>query len=179
VAQSPSPPDSSAGADDLIIMGRVAAPYAVRGWVKVQPFTEYLDSLLDYPVWHLARRGQWQAKSWLDAKVHGQTLLVQLEGVDDRDAAAALTGSEIAVRRSELPPADEGEYYWDDLIGLEVVNPAGEKLGKIRGLLETGAHDVMQVTGDDRERLIPFTEPIVLEVDVARGLVVVDWEPDY
>lgn len=159
-------------------MGRIAAPYAVKGWVKVQPYTEYLDSLLDYPVWHLGKAGGWREYTVLEARVHGAALIASLDGVTDRERAQVLAGMEIAVPRAEMPEAEEGEYYWDELIGLRVVNLAGEDLGRVEGLLETGAHDVMRVLGE-RERLIPFTGPIVRNVDVAAGLIEVDWGSDY
>lgn len=159
-------------------MGRVAAPYAVRGWIKVQTFTEYLDSLLDYPVWWLGKAGKWQSYSIVEAKVHSQSVIAQLEGVNDRNQSEAMVGMEIAVPRAELPAAEEGEYYWDDLVGLTVVNLAGENLGKVEGILETGAHDVLKVVGD-RQRLIPFTNPILSEVDLKAGRILVDWGLDY
>ena len=159
-------------------MGRIAAPYAVRGWIKVQPFTEYLDSLLDYPVWRLGKPTGWQEYRVLEARVHSNHLIAQLEGVNDRSQAEALQGLEIAVARDELPEAEEDEYYWDDLIGLDVVNLDGVNLGKVTGLLETGAHDVLEVEGD-KKRLIPFTEPIVVEVDLKTGRIQVDWGADY
>lgn len=159
-------------------MGRVAAPYAVRGWIKVQTFTEYLDSLLDFSVWWLGKAGKWQAFNVLEAKVHSQFLVAQLEGVNDRNQSESMVGMEIAVPRAELPEAEEGEYYWDDLIGLTVVNLLGETLGKVEGILETGAHDVLKVAGD-RQHLIPFTDPILREVDLKAGRIVVDWGLDY
>jgi 16S rRNA processing protein RimM len=159
-------------------MGRVAAPYAVRGWLKIQPFTETLDSLLDYPRWQLGRDGRWQTYAVREAKLHGQFLLAELDGVAGRDAAEALTGCEIAVDRAELPAAAEGEYYWDELIGLAVVNRQGEALGEVSGLLETGAHDILRVQGE-RERLIPFVGAIVDSVDLAARRIVVDWGKDY
>lgn len=159
-------------------MGRIAAPYAIRGWIKVQPFTEYLDSLLDYPVWRLGKQTGWQEYRVLDARIHSNSLIAQLEGVNDRSQAEALQGLEIAVARDELPEAEADEYYWDDLIGLDVVNLEGVNLGKVAGILETGAHDVLKVSGE-RERLIPFTEPIVVEVDLKAGRIKVDWGADY
>lgn len=160
-------------------MGRVAAPYAVRGWVKIQPYTEYLDNLLDYPVWRLGKAGRWREYAVLEAKVHGQFLLAQLEGVNDRDAAETLHGHEVAVMRAELPPAETDEYYWDDLVGLEVVNLAGDVLGRVAEMLESGAHDIMRVVAGERERLIPFVAPIVRQVDIAAGRIEVDWGTDW
>lgn len=173
------PPEGSRPSEDvLVVMGRISAPYAVRGWVKIQPHTEYIDSLLDYPVWHVGRNGQWRRFRLVEGKVHTQYLLAHLEGVDDRDAAEGLMGMDIAVLREEMPEAEDGEYYWDDLIGLEVVNSEGVALGRVTGLLETGAHDVLQVKGE-RERLIPFVDAYVREVDLEGGRIVVDWGLDY
>ncbi len=159
-------------------MGRVVAPYAIKGWIKLQTFTEDLDGLLDYPVWRLGRNGNWREYRLLDGKVHGQYLLAGLEGVNDRDASEALQGMEVAVLREEMPEADEDEYYWDELVGLEVTNIQGEALGRVVGLLETGAHDVLQVQGE-RMRLIPFVEVYIQSVDVAAGKIVVDWGLDW
>ncbi len=160
-------------------MGRIAAPYAVRGWVKIQTFTQDLDSLLDFPVWHLGKAGKWRQYKVVMAKVHSQSLVAQLAGVDDRSAAEALQGMDIAVERDSLPPAQDGEYYWDDLIGLTVVNLAGETLGVVAALVESGAHDIMKVVQDEQERLIPFTAPIVQAVDAEAGQIKVDWGADW
>lgn len=159
-------------------MGRIAAPYAVRGWVKVQTFTESLDSLADYPVWRLGRAGKWRDYTLLEAKVHGNVLVAHLAGIDDRGLAESLLGMDVAVARDELPEPEADEFYWDDLIGLDVVNMAGQHLGRVEALLETGAHDVLRVR-DERERLIPFVDAIVREVDMANGRIVVDWGTDY
>lgn len=163
-------------------MGRVAAPYAVQGWLKIQPYTECLDGLLDYREWWLGSdqgpHPGWRAYRVLDGRVHGQTLLVQLAEVADRSAADRLKGLLVAVERAALPPAEADAYYWDDLIGLEVVNLQHVRLGKVAGLLETGAHDVLRVQGE-RERLIPFVAAYVREVDLQAGCLRVDWGADW
>lgn len=164
--------------DDLTVMGHIGVPYGVRGWVRVHAYTEYGDGLLDYPVWWLGRNGQWRECAVLEAAEHPKSLVAHLAGCDDRDAAAALRGSEIAIPRSSLPQAGDNEYYWVDLIGLKVFNREGQLLGSVAGLLETGANDVLVVRGA-RERLVPFVGHVVLEVDVAAGKMVVDWGLDY
>lgn len=163
---------------NLVVMGRIAAPFGIRGWVKVQTFTEEFDGLLAYPVWHLGRGGQWREVAVLETDVHSKGLVVRLDGCNDRDAAAALKGLDVAVPREELPEAAENEYYWSDLIGLAVVNAQGETLGKVADVLETGANDVL-VVEDERERLIPFVAQVILEVDLAAGQINVDWGADY
>ena len=159
-------------------MGRISAPFGVRGWVKVHAFTDTMDGLLDYPVWWLERNGAWHEHRVLEGNVHGKLLIARLEGVSDRSAAEALNGTDIAVLRSELPPSGEGEYYWNDLIGLKVVNTAGVELGTVGSLLQTGADDVLVVQGE-RERLIPFVKQVVLDVDKAAGVIRVEWGADY
>jgi 16S rRNA processing protein RimM len=169
--------------EDLVVMGRVAAPYAVSGWLKIQPFTEYVDSLLEYPQWHVGKNGQWRICRLLDGKVHGQTLLVSLEGVSDRNVAETMQGFEVAVARGDLPPPGEGEYYWDQLTGLEVVNLQGDVLGRVVGVLETGAQEVLKIQGEldskPVERLIPFVAALVHTVDLAAKRIVVDWGLDF
>jgi 16S rRNA processing protein RimM len=115
----------------------------------------------------------------VDGKVHNHYLLACLEGVDDRTGAEALMGLDVAVLREEMPEAEDDEFYWDDLIGLEVVNVQGEALGQVAGLLETGANDVLQVRDGDQERLIPFVDAVIQQVDLEAGRLVVDWGLDY
>jgi 16S rRNA processing protein RimM len=162
----------------MVIMGRVAAPFAVSGWVKVQVFTEQADGLLRYRDWWLRRDGQWRQVAVEEAAVHGQGVVAKLKGCDDREAAAALRGSEVAVPRAALPRNEDGEYYWADLEGLRVRNLQQQELGRITGLIDTGANQVLVVRGE-RERLIPFVSAVVESVDLARGEVAVDWGADW
>lgn len=163
---------------DLVVMGRVAGAYGVKGWIRLQVFTERVDGLLDYPRWWLHGERGWEPADVEAGAAHGRALLAKLRGCDDREDAAARRGCEVAVPRAELPPAAEGEYYWSDLEGMQVGNLRGEALGVVAGLLETGANQVLVVRGE-RERLIPFVGPVVKSVDVARGELLVDWEADY
>jgi 16S rRNA processing protein RimM len=159
-------------------MGRIVAPYGVRGWIKVRPQTESTDGLLGYRTWWLGKQGEWNSYQLLEGRVHGTDVVARLEGVADRDRAARLRGCDVAVPRSELPPAPAGEYYWADLIGLEVVNREGVRLGQIAEVFATGANDVLVVRGE-RERLIPFVEAVVVDVDLEGALLTLDWGADY
>lgn len=164
----------------MVIMGRVASAFGVRGWVKVQPYSEYVDSLLDYEVWYLGHEhGPWREMKVLQAEARDKTLAAQFPGCTDRNAAEKLKGLMIAVPRSSLPEQEEDEYYWADLIGLKVINKAGENLGFVSELLETGANDVLVVKGDGRDMLIPFLESVIGEVDMKAGTMRVDWSADY
>jgi len=159
-------------------MGRILAPYGVRGWIKVKPQTEAIDGLLSYRGWWIGRGDAWQACRLVEGRVHGAGLIVHLEGFDDREKATAITGWRIAVPRAALPQAGEGEYYWCDLVGMTVVNLQREVLGRVEEIFATGANDVLVVCGD-RERLIPFVESVVKRVEREKARLVVDWGSDY
>jgi 16S rRNA processing protein RimM len=162
----------------MVVMGRIAAPYGVLGWVNVLPDTEMLDGLFDYPVWWVQSEGAWREFPVEDAKVHGDHLLAKLQGIADREQAFRLKGKLLAVPREQLPEPEEGEYYWSDLIGLTVKNVQGVELGRVKELFETGANDVI-VVEREHERLIPYIDQVVLEVDLAGKRMLVDWDAEF
>jgi 16S rRNA processing protein RimM len=162
----------------MMVMGRIAGAFGVKGWVKVQTFTQSVDTLIGFPSWWLKQAAGWQERKVEEAAVHGRTVIAKLSGVHDRDAAAQLLGYEVAVPRDQLPASRAGEYYWADLIGIGVSNIQGVPLGRVAKLLETGAQQVLLVEGE-RERLIPFIESVVVSVDVAGRSLVVDWDADF
>ena len=165
--------------DALLVMGRIVAPYGVKGWVRVVTFTETAENLLAYSPWYLMLNGHWQEAEVQEGKLHGKGLVVRLAGCEDRDAAAGFSGKDIGVYRSQLPTPEADEYYWSDLIGLTVINQENIILGQIEYLLETGANDVMVVTGKG-ERLIPLVfKEIVLEVNLAQRWLRVAWDVDF
>ena len=164
----------------MVVMGRVIGAQGIQGWVKVQTFTEYLDSLLDYNTWYVGNEQSWRPVEVLEANVHGgKGLIAKLQGVVDRTAAEKCKGLLIAVPRDSLPKQKEGEYYWSDLIGLSVENLAGEKFGTVDSLLETGANDVLVVKGEGGETLLPFIASVIQQVDLKSKLIRVDWQADY
>ncbi len=169
-----------------VIMGRIAAAHGIRGWVKVQPYTEHLDSLLAYKSWWIGQEtGSWREVEVGQCEVHTRTLAAQLPDCPDRSAAEKLKGLLIAVPRSSLPQQGSDEYYWSDLIGLAVVNAAGVRLGMVENLLETGANQVLSVQpvlGTNRSSgkiLIPFVATAIRQVDLQNKIVHVDWAADY
>lgn len=153
----------------------------------MQTSTESIESLLDYPDWWLGRddnstqpgikNSPWQKYLVETAKVHNDSLLVKLKGVGDRDAAMALKSKHVAVPREEFPEADDGEYYWSDLIGLNVTNQQDVVLGLVSDVFETGANDVIVVKDPKggKERLLPFVDQTILEVSLAEKTMSVDW----
>lgn len=176
---------------EMIVMGRIVAPYGVLGWIKVLPDTEMLDGLKAYPNWSIGKATKWQQYRLDKLKVHNDVLLVKLDGVDDRDKAFALKGSQVAVPKAELPAPLSDEYYWVDLIGLTVSNEQGVVFGKVADVFETGANDVLVVrevlvdgakTDKDskhKERLIPFVDQVIKTVDLSAQTMLVDWDESY
>jgi 16S rRNA processing protein RimM len=161
-----------------VILGQVTGLYGVKGWVKVHSYTEPREAILDYKDWLLLRDGDWQSVRLAEGKRHGKTVIARLEGVNDRDVAAAYVDDSIGVPREQLPDAGRDEFYWADLEGLQVVHSDGRILGKVAYLLATGANDVLVVKGD-QEILIPFVQgEVIKDVDLAAGVINVDWEWD-
>jgi 16S rRNA processing protein RimM len=144
----------------------------------VYSYTQPREAILNYRHWYLQQDKVWREVEVAEGKRHGKGVIVRLSGLDDRDQAAMLIDSEIAVERDALPAVEQGSYYWTDLEGLKIVHRDGTELGRVAYLLETGAHDVLVSTGKP-ERLIPFImDRVILDVDLAAGVITVDWEPD-
>ncbi len=171
----------AAASDDIVVMGRIQGPYGIKGSLKARAFTETPEALLDYPNWWLeGRDGTWHEQKVISARLHSDSIVVDIEGLADRETAAAWRGALIGVPRSKLPKLRRGEFYWADLVGFTVENRAGEKLGSVRGVLESSAHPVLQVEGEDgRERMIPVVAAYVDSIDAANQRIVVDWGLDY
>ncbi|WP_031435703.1 ribosome maturation factor RimM [Methylomarinum vadi] len=167
-------------AKDFIKVGEINGVFGVKGWVKVFSFTEPRENILNYSPWYLQRKGETKEMHLVGGQRQGKLVVAALEGVADRDAAAALIGWDILIDKEQLPVPEQGEYYWADLVGLRVETEQGEALGIVDHLMETGANDVLVVKDGKKERLIPFLQQqTVLNVDIENGLMIVDWDPDF
>lgn len=162
------------------------AVYGVKGWVKVFSHTDPKEAIFKYQPWHLRDGNSSKQVELVKGKSHGKGLVAQIDGIDDRNIAQAqLVGRDIMIAADALPESGGDTYYWRDLIGLRVINRDGQDLGKVATLLETGAHDVLQVQGDSQSidnqtRLLPWSlDKIVDEVSLVDGLLHVDWHEDW
>ena len=156
-------------------LGRVLRPAGVRGWLKVQSYTDPPENLLQHRSWLLLdARGKRTPRVVAESVFDGRWLRARFEGVDDRDVAELLSGSDIEVERSALPPTAAREYYRDDLIGFRVANGAGQELGRVSHFIEAPAAPLMVVTGV-RELWIPALPSHLKRVDLERGEIEVDW----
>ncbi len=162
-----------------IHVGRISGVFGVKGWVKVFSFTDNRGSILNYSPWLLRKDNETRLLRVVDGKLQGRAVVAHLDGVNDRDRAASLMGWDIFITPDQLPKAAKGEYYWSDLIGLNVETNRGVQLGVVESLMETGANDVVIVKGE-RERAIPFLQgQTIINIDLDAGRMVVDWDPDF
>lgn len=184
---------------DAIEVGRILDAWGVKGWVKILPHSTDPEALFSAKSWFLqAPEAKFRpgfslfsgtvSVSVEEAKNHSGSVVAKFRDLDDRNAAEALRGARIFLPRSSFPAASQDEYYWVDLIGLDVVNREGVALGCVRDLMATGPHSVLCVEytslQDDgssitAERMIPFVSAYVDAVDIAGKRITVDWQPDY
>lgn len=179
-------PDSTGleSSADIVVLGKIVGPYGLRGAVKVHPFADDPLAWAKLQHWWIGQEGcaeaDWRQSRLIRCKAHGEVLIAELECIPDRNASEAAHGFFVGVPRTELPPAGQNEYYWADLIGLDVFNTHDESLGKVIGLIETSANDVLRVSdGSSAERLLPFVASVVLDVDFPARRIRVDWEADW
>ena len=170
-------------------MGHVIGPHGIRGWIKVSPYTEYVDGLLDYHSWWLNKENEdrWREVSLINGSVNGNVINAHLEGYEDRTRAAQLKGMQISFPRSCLPVLPENTnlcYNWSDLIGVRVINLHDEVLGNIVGLFESGTNDVLRISSASadtktKEILVPLIAQYIIKIDLKLRQVTVDSDRDY
>jgi len=175
---------------DAVEVGRIADAWGIKGWFRVLPYSADPEALFSSKRWFLqpAERGAKTFTGTLklaikEAKEHSDSVVATSHDIPDRNAAEALKGARVFIPRSSFPSADPDEYYWVDLIGLDVVNREGVALGQVRELLSTGPQTVLvlayEAEGKPQERMIPFVAAYVDGVDLPGRRITVDWQPDY
>ena len=168
------------------VVGKLGSTYGIRGWLRIYSSTEYAESIFDYQPWFLKIKGQWQPTELESWKHHNHELIAKLKNVNDRETAQSLANVEIGVDLSVFPQLEEGDYYWHDLIGCNVVNLEGYVMGTVTEMMETGSNDVLVVRANSKdafgkqERLIPFLyEQVVKRVDLTTKTIEVDWDAGF
>lgn len=169
-------------ASDKVVIGKIGAPYGVKGWVKIHSFTEEPDAVFNYQPWQVGESAV-TVDQW---RVQGKAFVAKLEGVESRDSADALKNLEIEIDASLLPDLGDEEFYWRDLKGMRVVNLKGYDLGVVQDVFNTGANDVLQIKANpkdafgQRERLLPFVyDEVIHNVSTEDKVITVDWDPGF
>lgn len=160
-----------------ITLGKIGSPYGVHGWLKVCTYTEFGASIFDYnPLYLACENDAWKKIEVEDGRMHGKGVIIKFAGINSPESARLLTGKAIAVTRAQLPELKKDEYYWSDLIGLEVVNKKGEVLGHVIYLMATGSNDVLVIKGT-KEYAIPYLPgEVIISVDLEKKEIQVNWE---
>jgi 16S rRNA processing protein RimM len=175
---------------DAIEVGRILDAWGIKGWFKVLPYSADPEALFSSKSWFLlpTEKGvkTFEGVGLLkvkEAKIHSDTVVACAQEINDRNAADALRGARIFISRSSFPTAKKDEYYWVDLIGLEVVNPEGVSLGQVGDLLTTGPQTVLVIDrlqeGKMVEIMIPFVSAYIDDVSLTERRILVDWQADY
>lgn len=171
---------------DVILVGKIGASYGIKGWFKVNTYTEIPEAIFEYSPWHVSLNGQNHVVEVAEWRRHNKGLIAKFAGVDNRNDAEAWLHAEISVTADQLPELAEDEFYWRDLKGMLVTNEQGYNFGTVSGLMETGSNDVLVVDANRNdafgktERLIPFIQDDVIKnIDVEQNTIMVDWDPGF
>jgi len=171
---------------ELILVGKIGAPYGIKGWFKITTYTEVPEGIFDYSPWFITLGGQQQTVKVAEWRRHNKGLIAKIQGVDSRDEAEAWLHGEIFVSANQLPELSDDEFYWRDLTGMMVKTDKGYDLGKVSSLMETGSNDVLVVDANHNdafgktERLIPFIQDdVIIDVSKEQNTITVDWDPGF
>ncbi|MBA3989112.1 ribosome maturation factor RimM [Aliidiomarina maris] len=169
-----------------VILGTIGAVYGIKGWLKINSFTDQPEGIFEYQPWLVGQEGNWQPMEVAQWRWHNKGLIAKFANMDDRDAAQLLVGRKLAIAADQLPQLPDDEFYWRDLIGLQVVNTENYDMGTVSQMLPTVSNDVLVVTANSndafgkRERLIPFIQSqYVVAVDRDAKRITVDWPADF
>ena len=169
--------------DDMLLLGKVSGVFGVKGWVKLFSYTSPKQQIVKYAPVYLQTKQGWQIANILKGHKQGKGVVAQLEGIDDRDQAFHLIGTEIGIKHDQLPKLSGSSYYWTDLEGLSVITKDDVELGTVDWLFDTGGNDVLVIKPrhkDGKKHMVPWIEnDVVLSVDLEKARVIVDWDPDF
>ena len=163
----------------FVVMGKVVGSHGIKGWLKIQPFTEDINTLGKFSSWFLSKNeSEWKEFKIESSSIKGRTLLSKIENVNDRNEADKFKSFLIGINKIDLPVLEKGKYYWSDLISLEVINEVGFNCGVIDSIMETGSNDVLVIKGE-KETLIPYLDNVILKIDLEKKNVLVDWDENF
>lgn len=162
---------------DYVIIGKIGTTYGISGWLKIFSYTDSVSDILDYSPWYIEdTQHGWQELALTAGRAHGKGVIVKIANIDNPEQARLLTGKNLAILRSQLPVLSKDEYYWRDLVGLNVIDQHGVDLGKVVYLMETGSNDVLVVKGE-KEHAIPFLlNDVITSIDLDNQTMHVNWE---
>jgi 16S rRNA processing protein RimM len=171
-------------ASDIVILGKIGVPYGVKGWVKITSYTDDIEGIFNYSPWFVGEDGkEYKVDHW---RTHNKGVVAKLIGVESRDDAEVIKNLDISIKAEQLPQLADDEFYWRELVGMQVVTEQGYDLGVVKELFETGANDVMLVKANandafgQKERMLPYLfDQVIKQVDKETRTIKVDWDPGF
>jgi 16S rRNA processing protein RimM len=161
-----------------LLIGKINGFFGLQGWVKVFSYTNPRTNILNYSPWSIKVDGNFQSIDITSGREQSKTIVAHIKGVDNREDSQKFIGQDIYINKEQLPELTQGEYYWHELIGFDVINKDEERLGTVDYFVETGANDVLVVKGK-KEYWIPYIEPFLVSIDSKNNKILVDWDKDF
>jgi len=161
-----------------LLVGKINGFFGLQGWVKVFSYTNPRTNILNYSPWSIKVDGNFQSIDIANGREQSKTIVAHIKGIDNREDSQKFIGQDIYINKEQLPELTQGEYYWHELIGFDVINKDEERLGTVDYFVETGANDVLVVKGK-KEYWIPYIEPFLVSIDSKNNKILVDWDKDF
>ena len=161
-----------------LLVGKINGFFGLQGWVKVFSYTNPITNVLNYSPWSIKVDGNFQSIDITSGREQSKTIVAHIKGIDNREDSQKFIGQDIYINKEQLPELTQGEYYWHELIGFDVINKDEERLGTVDYFVETGANDVLVVKGK-KEYWIPYIEPFLVSIDSKNNKILVDWDKDF
>ena len=161
-----------------LLIGKINGFFGLQGWVKVFSYTNPRTNILNYSPWSIKVDGNFQSIDITSGREQSKTIVAHIKGIDNREDSQKFIGQDIYINKEQLPELTQGEYYWHELIGFDVINKDEEQLGTVDYFVETGANDVLVVKGK-KEYWIPYIEPFLVSIDSKNNKILVDWDKDF
>ena len=161
-----------------LLVGKINGFFGLQGWVKVFSYTNPRTNILNYSPWSIKVDGNFQSIDITSGREQSKTIVAHIKGIDNREDSQRFIGQDIYINKEQLPELTQGEYYWHELIGFDVINKDEEQLGTVDYFVETGANDVLVVKGK-KEYWIPYIEPFLVSIDSKNNKILVDWDKDF
>lgn len=164
---------------NIVLVGQISGLFGIKGWIKIFSYTQPRDNIIRYNPWLINIGNDWVELTHEEGRQQGKGVIARISGYDEIKKSSQLIGCDIGLRQEQLPELNDNDYYWNELIGLQVINLEQVDFGVVKRLIETGSNDVLVVQGD-RERLIPYIkEQVIRNIDLDEKLIQVDWDPEF
>lgn len=163
----------------MLLVGKINGIFGIKGWVKIFSYTENKNNICQYLPLYPSKNSQELPLEIETIKPHGKTIIAKIDGINNPDQAQLLLGKQLYINAKQRPKTRKNEYYWSDLVGLNVINQADEPQGVVKDLLSTGANDVLVIQWGDKKYLVPYVATYIISIDLNKKQMVLDWQSHF